>query len=120
MNKSTAEKIAKSGQVAWGQIQALLQQAYGAGAADESRSAVNKSFSKGAMFNVMWGYAKEYSPDRIVDGRCYDEWIGARHCLVEFGCFWDGWTPDKHSIILPDPIHQEAIAPFAEVDNATK
>ena len=109
MNKSSAEKIVRSGNVTWGQIQATLRRAYEAGACDERRAVVNKSFTKATSYNIMIGYAKEYDADRVVDGSRYGEWVGARHILIEFGRFWDGWKPERKTKTLPKPHHEPPI-----------
>jgi len=119
MRKHEAETIARSGKVTWGEIQGLLSRAYDAGAADGRRASVNKSFSKGTSFNIMWDYASEHGPNHVVDSRCFGEWIGARHCLVEFGEFWEGWRPEQKQISLPDPVHQPARAPTPIISEDT-
>lgn len=111
MRKSEAEKIARSGKITWGEIQATLKRAYDAGAANESRSVVNKGFSKAAIYNVMCKYAKDYDPALVVDSGHYGKWIGARHVLIEFGKFWQGWRPETKQKVQPKPHHQAAITP---------
>ena len=111
MNKSTAEKIARSGNVTWGEIQDVLRKAHEAGACDECRAVVNKSFSKATSYNIMAGYAKEYDAAKVVDGSRFAEWVGARHILVEFGRFWNGWRPEQKTKTLPKPHHQSPIDP---------
>jgi hypothetical protein len=112
IGKRTAEKIAKSGKITWGEIQATLRRAYEAGAANEDRAVVNQSFTKAASYNLMCDYTKDYDPELVVDGRRYSAWIGARHVLHEFGQFWQGWRPEpKKRRTLPKPSHQPAIEP---------
>ena len=110
MNYKQAETIAKSGKITWGELQATLQQAYDAGAADDRRGTVNNGLDKATMFNIMSGYAKEYTPDQVVSLKRW-EWLGAVHILREFGEFWEGWMPEIKRKTLPPPHHSEAVNP---------
>lgn len=109
MRKSEAEKIVRSGKITWGEIQDTLRRARKAGATDERRAVVNKGFTKATSYNIMCRYAKAYAPDQVVNAGHYNTWIGARHILVEFGCFWQGWRPEKIKKTLPKPVHQPPI-----------
>lgn len=109
MRKHEAEKIARSGKITWGEIQGTLRRAKDAGATDDRRAIVNKSFTKATNYNIMCGYAKDYDAARIVDGKRFGEWIGARHILIEFGRYWEGWRPERKVKTMPKPHHQEPI-----------
>ena len=112
MNRKQAEDIARSGKVTWGEIQDVLHRAFEAGAADERRATVNKGFTKATSYNIMCGYAKGYERERIIDSNRYGEWVGARHILVEFGKFWEGWKPEPQpKKRIPPPTHQEPHEP---------
>ena len=112
IGKRKAEQIARSGKITWGEIQATLRRAYEAGAANEDRAVVNKSFTKAAEYNLMCKYTAGYDPDLVVDSGRYSTWIGARHVIHEFGKFWQGWQPErKTKRTLPPPAHQPAIEP---------
>jgi hypothetical protein len=111
MRKGEAEKIARSGMIRWGELQETLKRAFESGAANEHRAIVNKSFDKATSYNFMCGYAKKYSPSRIVDNKRYGEWVGARHILVEFGRFWEGWRPECKQKPESPLHHQVAMEP---------
>lgn len=112
IGKRTAERIAKSGKITWGEIQATLRRAYEAGAANEDRAVVNKNLSKATVFNLVCEYAVDRDPDSAVDSETPPAWISARRALIEFGQFWQGWTPEpKAKRALPAPSHQPAIEP---------
>ena len=109
MNKARAVRIAKSGQITWGEIQQMMQRAYDAGVTDERRGTVNSSLSKGAAYNILGKIAVRYPPAQAVSPNNHTEWLGARHCLWEFGQFWQGWTPRaKEKPERPPPMHQDA------------
>ena len=108
MRKSTAKQIALHG-ITWGDIREMMLRAFDAGAADERRSIVNKSFTKATCFNILYECIETYDTNSIVvKGNLA---LGAIHCLREFGDYWDGWRPDAKKQDLPPPVHREAIDP---------
>jgi len=112
MRKSTAKRIALSGNITWGELQQTLVRAYEAGSCDTKRAIGNKALSKAASYNVMVGYAQEYPECMVVDNKHAIIWLGAMNILREFGEFWEGWRPpQKPKPVMKDPVHQEAIEP---------
>jgi len=109
MNKTTAKKISQSG-ITVGQIKAMLQRAYAAGAASDKRGKLNPNMSRAAAFNIFWkGYAN--SPDdKIINGLGT---LGARNALCEFGEYWEGWRPEAKRKLQPsgEYHHEDAICP---------
>jgi len=91
MNRRDAKEISRSG-INYGQIKAMLQRAYDAGAADNSRATLNPIMSKATCFNIMWRGHKDHSDDEMIKG--FHE-IGASNALREFGEYWEGFKPQR-------------------------
>ncbi len=108
MNKKTARAIAESN-ITVGQVKAMLQKAYEAGAASGSRSRVNPGLSRAIAFNIFWEAYEKEGDDHIIRG--IGDVLGATNALREFGEYWDGVMPQgKPRRKLPDEYaHEEAI-----------
>jgi hypothetical protein len=109
MNKGMAKAIIAHG-ITWGDIQDMMKHAYADGAANEKRAIVNKSFSKGTSFGILWkGVVGHPAEDTVPEG--VSGW-GARNCLREFGAYWTGWRPEKKKRDWPAPFHIAPEPPF--------
>ena len=108
MNISTATVISKSGKVTYGQLRDTIRRAYKAGAADDTRSKTNASFSKGAVFNIFCDMLQgndEHPDDELIRGYRYRI---PYHILREFGDYWEGWIPPA-TVLIPLLRHSAAI-----------
>ena len=112
MNKSQAKKIVQSG-ITVTQIKEMLTSAYRDGAANESRSTVNKGASKSVVFNILW---KGYENQDVEIPKHGIEVLGAVNALREFGDFWEGETPVIHRKKETVDIYREDVLdPFGAI-----
>ena len=91
MNRNKAKSIARSGITA-GQIKDMLRCAHRDGAANDSRSGVNPSFSKAVCFNILWPGHKDMDDEQVI--KKTGDVMGAVNALHEFGDYWNGEVPD--------------------------
>lgn len=110
MNKTQARKVANSG-ITVGQIRAMLQKAYDAGAANDNQSSVNKGCTKAVVFNILWKGYKNNAADDVIEGI---EVLGATNAIREFGEFGE-WAaqPQRKRAPVGAPFHEEAIDIYA-------
>ena len=111
MTKREARAISQMN-LAFGPVKAMLKRAYDNGYVNHHVSKVNKSLSRGAVFNIMWTTYGWRADDDAVDKPSLI--IGVRNALYEFGDFWDGVTPPMSKKAIPDHgvFHQEALDPY--------
>lgn len=104
MDRATAKKIVENG-VLISDITDMLKAAYDNGAANDSRSRVNKGFSKSYCFNVMWKTFALWEPDAKVNN--LSKGLAAVNALMEFGDYWRGWKPEAKAKRKPGEYRHE-------------
>jgi len=87
LGKAKAKAIIEQG-VTWDELRHVLVKARADGAADDSVSVVNSSFSKAAMFNIMAKDIDYHAAQHTIYDRIGS--IVATHILREFGGYVDG------------------------------
>jgi hypothetical protein len=114
MTKSEAKKLVED--MTWGEIKDLLQKAYTQDAKFSykwnKRSKCNKSFTKGAIFNIFWKGISDQSNDKKVGDSLSK--IAAANIMYEFGELAGFSAPPKKYKKLPPAYYEDPVKPEQE------
>ena len=108
MNRQEAKKIVREQNPTWKDIKDVLRKARSDMPEEgwRSRSVINKSFSKGATFNVFWkGLVSKPNDKRVMSSGV---WFVAANVIREFGEL-SGYKVKRKTKTLPDVHHEEPI-----------